>query len=142
MKLTHKTMLTLKIYYHNEATKKPFLLMAHPTLIERFLHDPNGKYRACAGAILVNGSRQLLICRRNTDKFEAWQFPQGGVEGEETDFKTAAAREATEELGISHSTLGHVQAIPQVFYYQAPADSWLVQRGFKGQAISFSLFRF
>ena len=111
------------------------------TLIEKYLKDPRGAYRACAGAILLNSLNQVLICRRNTQQFTAWQFPQGGVEASEVEFSQAAAREACEELGIALDQIQLVQQFPDVYYYDTPADSWLSKQGLKGQAISFSLFK-
>jgi putative (di)nucleoside polyphosphate hydrolase len=96
-------------------------------------------YRACSGAILFNSKKQILIGKRNTQKFECWQFPQGGVEENET-FHQAAHREACEELGLPHNALTHVASIDRIFYYETPNNSWLAHNGFKGQAISFSVF--
>jgi putative (di)nucleoside polyphosphate hydrolase len=107
------------------------------------------EYRRCAGAILFNSSGHVLIGKRATrgggggggggGEEKLWQFPQGGVEGEE-DFPAAAQREAHEELGIPLPSLRHVAEIDHTFYYDTPANSWLHRSGLKGQGIRFSLF--
>lgn len=102
-------------------------------------------YRACAGAILTNKRREVLICRRNTDEYICWQFPQGGVEEGET-FQEAALREADEELSltacknISGTELPKFLETIPVHYYDVPEGTWLSKAGFKGQAICFSIF--
>ena len=39
----------------------------------------DGKWRQCAGAIIFNRRREVLIGRRK-DNCNNWQFPQGGIE--------------------------------------------------------------
>lgn len=59
--------------------------------------DANG-YRPNVGIIVANQGNQLLWCRR-IGKADAWQFPQGGIQADETP-EVAMYRELTEELGL------------------------------------------
>lgn len=56
-------------------------------------------FRLNVGIIVCNDEGQLLWCRR-FGKHDAWQFPQGGMNPEETP-KDAMYRELKEELGLS-----------------------------------------
>ncbi len=55
-------------------------------------------YRKNIGIILCNDKKQLLMFKRINS--EAWQFPQGGINKNET-FKDAMFRELREETGLS-----------------------------------------
>ena len=64
------------------------------------------KYRLCAAAAVVNSQGYLLVGER-TSIANAWQAPQGGVDGawEENNFQEetivqAASRELFEEVGV------------------------------------------
>jgi putative (di)nucleoside polyphosphate hydrolase len=54
-------------------------------------------YRKGVVAVLVNENGQVLLCQRS-DNSSAWQFPQGGIELNETP-QDAFFRELAEELG-------------------------------------------
>ncbi|MEA3208383.1 MAG: putative (di)nucleoside polyphosphate hydrolase [Chthoniobacter sp.] len=56
------------------------------------------KYRANVAAILRNTAGQILICER-LGVPDAWQFPQGGIDGDETP-ERALQRELWEEVGV------------------------------------------
>ena len=56
-------------------------------------------YRKCAGVILFNDSGKVLMCARADQKGFQWQFPQGGIENEES-VQDAAARELFEETSV------------------------------------------
>lgn len=56
------------------------------------------KYRENVAAILRNQRGEILICERLGVR-DAWQFPQGGIEEEETP-EQALAREVWEEIGV------------------------------------------
>lgn len=58
--------------------------------------DPEG-YRANVGIILCNDQYRVLWARRIGQ--EAWQFPQGGMQGRETP-EDAMYRELYEEVGL------------------------------------------
>jgi putative (di)nucleoside polyphosphate hydrolase len=54
-------------------------------------------YRDGVVAIFVNDEGKILLCERN-DHIGAWQFPQGGLDGDES-AEEALFREVKEELG-------------------------------------------
>ena len=54
-------------------------------------------YRLNVGLIIVNDSGKVLLCKRKDN--HKWQFPQGGINKDETAI-SAAKREMFEEVGI------------------------------------------
>ncbi len=58
--------------------------------------DQDG-FRQGIGIILVNSNRQLFLAKRIGK--DAWQFPQGGMQGDETP-EQAMFRELKEEIGL------------------------------------------
>lgn len=57
------------------------------------------EYRRCAGIIVFNRDKKVLICARKDQSSLRWQFPQGGInEGESV--LEAALRELEEETSI------------------------------------------
>jgi len=58
-----------------------------------------GRYRRNVAALLVNEEDRLLIAERLRYR-DAWQFPQGGVDRNETE-EEALYRELEEELGLA-----------------------------------------
>lgn len=116
------------------------------------------KFRLCVGGIIrkADDPNLILIGQRNprntdihlTNNNIAYQFPQGGVEENES-LKDAAFREIEEEFGIKKNKLNLIrkllnegEAIGDGYKYEAPANSWLVKNGYKGQEIHFYLFDF
>lgn len=55
-------------------------------------------YRPNVAAIILNENREMLVAQRSGIK-SAWQFPQGGVDPEES-FEEALFREVREEVGV------------------------------------------
>ena len=76
----------------------------------------NGLYRLNAAAIVFNSQGKVLVFGRN-DVENQWQFPQGGIEPNETP-EVAARRELKEETNIQSVCL--VAAIPQPLRYDFP----------------------
>jgi putative (di)nucleoside polyphosphate hydrolase len=99
-------------------------------------------YRPCAGVVLMNGSG-LVFAGRRIDTPDAWQMPQGGIDGTETP-REAALRELTEETGIRHDLVEVVAETPGwVFYDLPPALLGRIWNGrFGGQRQKWLLLRF
>jgi len=72
------------------------------------------RYRKNVGIILLNSTSEVLWAKRRYNK-DAWQFPQGGIDGDETP-EQAMFRELKEELGLESS---HVEVL-------AETQDWLV----------------
>ncbi len=77
------------------------------------LIDENG-LRANVGIIVINAHKQVLWAKR-AHMEDAWQFPQGGMQTDETP-NQAMYRELHEELGLN------AQAVEII----AQTDDWLV----------------
>lgn len=58
------------------------------------------QYRKCAGIVVFNSAKKVLMCARADNKKSEWQFPQGGIETNETSIE-AAKRELFEETSIT-----------------------------------------
>jgi len=78
--------------------------------------DSNG-YRPNVGIVLSNAAGEVFWARRRGQ--EAWQFPQGGIQQDETPVE-AMYRELYEEVGLE---AGHVEVLGQTsdwLSYQIP----------------------
>src|SRR5438105_10453943 len=70
--------------------------------------DDAPRCRLNVAAIVQNRQGKILVCER-ADTAGAWQFPQGGVEADET-LEAALARELAEEIALQpahYRVLGH-----------------------------------
>lgn len=56
-------------------------------------------YRKCAGAVVFNREKKVLVCARSDKRSLQWQFPQGGIMKGET-VAQAAVRELREETSV------------------------------------------
>ena len=66
-------------------------------------------YRPNVGIIIANTKGKLLYCKRR--RSNNWQFPQGGIDRNETP-EQAAFRELFEEVGIKkHNVKNHIVTI-------------------------------
>lgn len=74
-------------------------------------------YRANVGAIIVNAQAQIFWARRIGQ--DAWQFPQGGVQPNETPEETLY-RELYEETGLKQSQVTLVATTKEWIPYQIP----------------------
>ena len=101
------------------------------------------KYRSCAGAVVFNKKGQVLLGSRVESNNDAWQFPQGGIERNETPAQ-AAKRELFEEMNISSVDLVYVDKEPICYEFPDEIKDKFKKNGiyFDGQEIYFALFFF
>jgi putative (di)nucleoside polyphosphate hydrolase len=96
-------------------------------------------YRANAGIVVLDVSGKVLAFER-ADVPGAWQFPQGGIEENETPL-AAAYRELEEETGLNRSKVEFIAEYPEWITYEIPQD--LRREGMaRGQAQRWFIFRF
>lgn len=102
-------------------------------------------YRPAIGIIVVNERGQVLIARRN-DMDDQWQFPQGGINSNETPHE-AAIRELMEETGIDQNSvefLGNTQTYLKYDYPPSVMQELNVSKTWRyaGQQVKFFLVRY
>lgn len=102
-------------------------------------------YRPAIGIIVVNRRDQVLIGRRN-DLVDQWQFPQGGIDPNETP-NSAVLRELKEETGISQENveiLDHTQEYLKYDYPHSVIQELNVKKTWRyaGQQLQFFLLRY
>jgi putative (di)nucleoside polyphosphate hydrolase len=83
-------------------------------------------YRPNVGIILVSGARQVLWAKRIGQ--EAWQFPQGGIDGGESP-EDALYRELNEELGLDRDHVEIIGVTRDWLRYRLPARYIRRRRG-------------
>lgn len=93
-------------------------------------------YRKNVGVVVFNKEGKVLLCVRNDQVEDCWQFPQGGIEEGES-IKVAAERELYEETGIKSVQLAAQMVDP--LRYDFPIDFKLP---FRGQEQYWVLFYF
>jgi len=96
-------------------------------------------FRAGVGAIILNGKDQVLALERKNIP-GAWQFPQGGLKGDETPLE-AVKREIYEETGIQERDLELLAIAPRWLAYELPEEARTNKIG-RGQVQCWFLFRF
>ncbi|MCE2992024.1 MAG: RNA pyrophosphohydrolase [Candidatus Jidaibacter sp.] len=81
----------------------------------------NGGYRLGVGIMLVNDENKVFVGKRidDTSNSNAWQMPQGGIDGEENPIE-AAKRELLEETGVSYVEI--LAEYPEWLYYDLPPE--------------------
>lgn len=100
---------------------------------------PNGPYfRASAGMVVINQLGAVLALER-ADAAGSWQFPQGGIEDNETPL-AAAYRELREETGLEADDVELVAELPDWLAYELPAELRSAKIGL-GQVQRWFLFR-
>jgi len=75
-------------------------------------------FRLNVGIIITNQQNKLLWCCRS-GKLDAWQFPQGGVQADET-LKEAMYRELYEELGLEPTDVEYLSETKRWLRYRLP----------------------
>lgn len=82
----------------------------------RHVIDTTG-YRENVGIIVTNDARNVVWCKRYGQ--EAWQFPQGGIQHEET-LEQALFRELKEETGLDESHVDIIASSKKWLRYRLP----------------------
>lgn len=100
-------------------------------------------YRKCAGVIVFNAQKKVLVCARNDALSFNWQFPQGGIELNEN-ILDAALRELKEETSIV--SVKPVKTLEEPFRYTFPLEVLQqakgIGRNYIGQEVYWSLLYF
>jgi putative (di)nucleoside polyphosphate hydrolase len=97
------------------------------------------RFRANAGAMVVDGQGRVLACDRADTADEAWQMPQGGIHrGEEP--AEAVWRELAEETGLGAEHLELLAELPRWIAYELP-QPWRSRKTGRGQVQKWFLFR-
>lgn len=78
--------------------------------------DEHG-FRQGVGIILINSKRQVLLAKRIGKN--AWQFPQGGIQEQETP-EQAMYRELTEEIGLAADDVKIITSTRRWLRYRLP----------------------
>lgn len=102
------------------------------------------KYRPNAGVVVFNKDKLVLMCERlYGEEGNSWQFPQGGIEIDESAVD-AARRELREETSVK--SVKHIYTTPNACLYDFPKDvlemSYRKGRFNDGQVQMWSLFFF
>ena len=102
----------------------------------------NKIYRPCAGIVVFNNDGLLFLGNRVGIE-NSWQFPQGGIEKNETILE-AAKRELFEETGIKSVIHIYTEDVPIRYEFNEKIKSNFRKKGIfnDGQEIYFSLFYF
>jgi putative (di)nucleoside polyphosphate hydrolase len=90
------------------------------------------------GVVVIDQARRVLVCER-ADIAGAWQFPQGGLERDESPIQ-AAYREIHEETGISRRALRLLGRHPELLAYELPPKAQSMKTGM-GQVQFWFFFR-
>ena len=77
-------------------------------------------YRLNVGLIIADKQGKVLLCKRKG--MNSWQFPQGGIDLNESPLK-AAKRELFEEVGIKSKDVELIKSLDEWLKYDVPAKS-------------------
>lgn len=100
-------------------------------------------YRKCAGIIVFNDDKKVLVCARKGKRDNQWQFPQGGIMKKETAL-AAAIRELAEETSIKSVTPVKTLDTPLRYNFPGSIRRQMLRRGIDslGQDMYWSLLHF
>jgi putative (di)nucleoside polyphosphate hydrolase len=88
---------------------------------------PTKYFRAGVGAVIVD-NRGLVLALERAGIPGAWQFPQGGLEADETPL-LGVLREIGEETGIPKGRLKLADTYPELLVYELPRKAQSVKTG-------------
>jgi len=104
--------------------------------------DDDGAFRKGVGIMLLNDRNEVFVGQRVDAQHEAWQMPQGGIDGDE-DPRAAALRELKEEVGTDKV---HVIAESKNWLrYELPPEMrerWGERSRWRGQQQKWFVMRF
>ena len=108
--------------------------------------NPNFKnlpYRSNVGIMLINDDGHVFVGQRLDNNQNAWQMPQGGIDGDE-DPQSAAYRELLEETGIEKENVKFLATSSKWLLYDLPEDliPKLWDGKYRGQKQKWFLFKF
>ena len=98
-------------------------------------------YRPNVGIIIINDEQKVLLAKRLNEN--AWQFPQGGINGNEST-EDAMYRELKEEVGLNHNHILVIEKTKGWLRYDVPRN-WIrnnSQQRYKGQKQVWFLLKF
>lgn len=98
-------------------------------------------YRPNVGIIIANTKGKLLYCKRR--RSNNWQFPQGGIDRNETP-EQAAFRELFEEVGIKKHNVKIIAESQHWYQYDLPKKfqlNKLLWNNFRGQSQKWFIFK-
>jgi len=100
-------------------------------------------YRRGVGVMLLNARKEVWVGRRIDNSDDAWQMPQGGIDGGEQPWATAL-RELEEETCIAPHLIERIADCPERLKYDLPPNLQGVLWGgkWKGQLQDWFLCRF
>ena len=100
-------------------------------------------YRNCAGVIVFNRDKKVLVCARVGKRDNQWQFPQGGIMKKEQ-AAAAAVRELYEETSIKSVKVVKTLNEPLRYDFPGSVRRKMLRRGIDslGQDMFWSLLYF
>jgi len=103
----------------------------------------NLPYRSNVGIMLINDDGHVFVGQRLDNNQNAWQMPQGGIDGDE-DPESAAYRELLEETGIEQENVKFLATSSKWLLYDLPEDliPKLWDGKYRGQKQKWFLFKF
>ena len=103
----------------------------------------NLPYRFNVGIMLINDDGHVFVGQRLDNNQNAWQMPQGGIDGDE-DPQSAAYRELLEETGIEQENVKFLATSSKWLLYDLPEDliPKLWDGKYRGQKQKWFLFKF